>query len=152
MTVNTIVNGGFETGDFTGWTSTGSLDMDSRVDAAFSNGSDYGASVECSVSYGAPGEGDTAQISQPLTLDENLISISFDIRTYTSTLPMQVHVSLKSSGNWIDIYSTPVGASELENVWETITITKDEIETYYGITLSTVTDIRFMKITVVVVD
>jgi hypothetical protein len=151
MTANTITNGGFETGDLTGWTSgTGgpSGAGEVMVSVSYANGSNYGARLETSISYGSPASGDFVSVEQPLTLDDNFSSINFDINPFTSTLPMHYITQLKVSGNWVNIFTSYIDGGHTDPTgWESISITKDSITGYYGITLNQVTDIKFIKIT-----
>lgn len=81
MTVNTIVNGGFETGDFTGWTIDHSeFNAQTLVDAEYADGSNYGAEISTSVGYGYPDTGDWVSIEQPFTMNNNFISMTFNLK------------------------------------------------------------------------
>jgi hypothetical protein len=139
MTVNTIVNGDFQTNNFTGWATAGTVGSGKPL--IYQNGPPPNETYNCNLGIDYPYQsGHYCSITQDITLDSNMTSIAFD-KIWTFNSGCTLVVSLRESGStWTDIYTQYNDFFDF--AWYTITVTKSTI-TGLGITLANVDQIRF---------
>ena len=140
---DTILNGGFETGDSSNWTMTdyvtGGGSSFVNVGPGYAHGSPNGCAFGNSGVYWNPELGNYTRIEQPIILGTRFNSIKFDWFAEQGGSSCFLKVELKTGAAWTEVYSYSLGWT---GSWVNTEITRAQIVAA-GVNLSAVSAIRF---------